>query len=91
MRHLVLGRRVGEQIFLTIDPQADPVRLLEQLQRDGIMLTVRELSRGRVRLSIEAPSDIGIARGELAEVDVRESKGYRKQGEGTLARPSAAG
>jgi sRNA-binding carbon storage regulator CsrA len=91
MRHLVLGRRVGERVFLTIDPHADPVRLLEQLQRYGIMLTVRELSHSRVRLSIEAPSDIGIARGELAEVDVRESKGYRKQGEGTLATTKASG
>lgn len=90
MRHLVLGRREGEQIFLTIDPSADPARLLEQLQRDGIMLTMREVGHSRVRISIEAPSDIYIARGELVEADVRESKGYRKQGEGRSPRAGGA-
>jgi sRNA-binding carbon storage regulator CsrA len=78
MRHLVLTRRQGERLFLHVERDADPVKILEQLQTHGIMVEVREIRGGQVRLSIEAPSDVGIAREELGEFDVRDSRGYRR-------------
>lgn len=91
MRHLVLSRRVGERLFLHVERDADPVKVLEQLQRDGIMIDVREIRAGRVRLSIEAPSDVGIVREELGEFDVRESRGYRRAPSSTSTGSSNSG
>ncbi|ERI50501.1 hypothetical protein N878_08555 [Pseudomonas sp. EGD-AK9] len=78
MRHLVLTRRVGERLFLHVERDADPVKVLEQLQREGIMIETRDIRGGQVRLSIEAPSDVSIVREELGEWDVRETRGYRR-------------
>jgi carbon storage regulator len=47
---LVLSRRPGEQIVLG----------------NGITLTVVEVSRGRVRLAVDAPEQVRILRAELA-------------------------
>jgi carbon storage regulator len=50
---LVLSRKPGEQIHIG----------------DGILLTVVEIRGNRVRLSLEAPDDVRILRGELAVDD----------------------
>ncbi len=46
---LVLTRKIGENILIG----------------DGVVVTVRDMRGGRVRLSIEAPSDVLVLRGEL--------------------------
>ncbi|MDH0098241.1 carbon storage regulator [Pseudomonas sp. GD04158] len=91
MRHLVLSRRVGERLFLHVEKDADPVKILEQLQREGIMIDVREIRGGKVKLSVEAPSDISIVRDELGEWDVRETRGYRRPPKSTSTSSSSSG
>ena len=46
---LVLSRKVGECIHIG----------------DGVVVTVQEARGGRIRLSVQAPSDVPILRGEL--------------------------
>lgn len=46
---LVLSRKVGESIHIG----------------DGVVVTVQAARRGRIRLSVQAPSDVLILRGEL--------------------------
>ena len=65
MGYLVLTRREGEQIQLTIDPGADTDKLLRRLLIDGITIGINELSGGRARISIEAPPEVVILRTEL--------------------------
>lgn len=79
MRHLVLTRRENERLFLHVERDADPVKVLEQLQSGGIMIEIRDIQRSYVKLSIEAPSDVVILREELGEFDVRESRSYRRK------------
>lgn len=50
---LVLSRREGEQVVIG----------------DGIVVTVTQIERGRVRLGIDAPRDVPIYRRELPEAD----------------------
>ncbi len=54
MSHLILTRRVGQSIVLTIAPGADPEQALHQLLRDGI--TVSSIPLTRVPLSKLTPS-----------------------------------
>ena len=65
MTHLVLTRRAGQSVALTLDPAADPVKVLQLLMRDGITLSVYEVAEGNVRFSIDAPREISIVRSEL--------------------------
>lgn len=51
---LVLSRKVGEKIYIG----------------ETIVVTVAEIDRGKVKIGIEAPHDVPIWRGELAE-DIR--------------------
>ncbi|PYC27401.1 hypothetical protein DMO17_06575 [Aquipseudomonas alcaligenes] len=48
------------------------------------MIEIRDIRRGLVRLSIEAPHDVAILREELGEFDVRDPRLYRR------ARPAKA-
>jgi carbon storage regulator len=47
---LVLSRKIGEYIQIG----------------DGVVVTVREMRGGRVRLAVEAPQEVLVLRGELA-------------------------
>lgn len=67
MGYLSLTRFEGEEIRLTIDPAVDTEALLRSLLRDGITVRVREVQRGRVRVCVEAPKQVGIYRSELLE------------------------
>ena len=49
---LVLSRKIGESIQIA----------------GGIRVTVTEVRGGRVRLSIEAPSDVRVLRKEIADI-----------------------
>ena len=50
---LVLSRRVGERIQIG----------------DDIVITLNKISGNRIALGIEAPREVSIRRGELAEMD----------------------
>lgn len=65
MSHLMLTRRVGQSIVLTVAPGADPEQALHQLLRDGIAVEINRVEHGNVRVSIDAPRTIQILRDEL--------------------------
>lgn len=52
---LVLSRKTGESIQIA----------------GGIRITVTEVRGGRVRLSIEAPSDVRVLRKEIADIGIK--------------------
>ena len=63
---LILGRRVGEKIRLTIDPGADPQDALRRLLEDGIEIEVAAIkNNNHVRLCITAPRELLVLREEL--------------------------
>ncbi len=66
MGYLVLSRREGEAIHLSIDPDADPMTVLEHL-KVGIFIDVNLIQGGQAKLGIEAPSCIRILRSELLD------------------------
>lgn len=53
---LILGRRVGESIVLTVPPSDQPTR---------IVLTVASIKEKGMRLGIEAPRVVDVLRSEL--------------------------
>lgn len=53
---LVLSRKIGESIQIA----------------GGIRVTVTEVRGGRVRLSIEAPSDVRVLRKEVADISEKK-------------------
>lgn len=55
---LVLTRKLGERIVLG----------------DGIVVTVTELTGQRVKIGIEAPHDVRVLRGELADGPAQASR-----------------
>lgn len=65
MSHLMLTRRAGQSIVLTLAPDADPEKALLQFLRDGITVEIRQIESGNVRVSIDAPRTIQILRNEL--------------------------
>jgi sRNA-binding carbon storage regulator CsrA len=65
MSHLLLTRRVGQSIVLTVAPEGDPEQALHQLLRDGITIEINRVEHGNVRVSIDAPRTIQILRDEL--------------------------
>lgn len=65
MGFLTVTRREGEQIRLMIDPGIDTEQLLRHLLRDGITVHIGAMSRGQVRVSIEAPKEVLLLRNEL--------------------------
>ncbi|SFP39005.1 carbon storage regulator, CsrA [Geopseudomonas sagittaria] len=63
---LILGRRVGEKIRLTIDPGADPQDALLRLLEDGIDIEVVSIkNNNHVRFGITAPRELLVLREEL--------------------------
>ena len=64
MGYLVLSRRPGETVHLTITPGTDPERLLRQL-RDGISITLIDSTGHAARIAIDAPPAVTIMREEL--------------------------
>ncbi|SEJ46298.1 carbon storage regulator, CsrA [Pseudomonas linyingensis] len=76
---LILGRRVGEKIRLTIDSGVDPQEALRRLLEDGIDIEVVSIkNNNHVRLAIAAPRELLVLREELVE-----------GGNGHLSRPDA--
>lgn len=69
MGRLMLTRRAGEQVRLTVKPSASVNDLIDQLEDEGIWITVVETEAGRARLAIEAPDGLLILRDELVEHD----------------------
>ncbi|MDO9625523.1 MAG: carbon storage regulator [Pseudomonas sp.] len=65
MSHLMLTRRAGQSIVLTLAPGADLEKALHQFLRDGITVEIRQIESGSVRVSIDAPRTIQILRNEL--------------------------
>lgn len=66
MGYLVLTRKEGEQLRLTVAPGADPEKLLQHLIRDGITVNVAEARHGKASLGIEAPREVLVLREELS-------------------------
>ncbi|MEQ6328175.1 carbon storage regulator [Pseudomonas sp. B11D7D] len=62
MSHLILTRRVGQSIVLTVAPGADPEQALHQLLRNGITVEINRMGHGNVRVSIDAPRTIQVLR-----------------------------
>lgn len=64
---LILGRKAGQKLVITLDPAADPQECLRALQEDGIEITVKDISdHGTyVRLMVDAPRELLVLRGEL--------------------------
>ncbi|MBJ7546406.1 carbon storage regulator [Ectopseudomonas composti] len=65
MSHLLLTRRVGQSVVLTVAPVADPEQALYQLLRDGITVEINRVEHGNVSVSIDSPRTIQILRDEL--------------------------
>lgn len=65
---LVLGRRIGEKLVLTINPDADPQQAMRALLEEGIEISVvdYDTKRKQVRLSVRAPREMLVLREELA-------------------------
>jgi sRNA-binding carbon storage regulator CsrA len=68
---LILGRKAGQKIVITIDPAADPQELLRALQADGIEIAVKDIGdHGTyVRLMIDAPRELLVLRAELVSTE----------------------
>lgn len=58
LRGLVLRRRVGEVIWITVPTAGDPVR---------IRVEITDVGAGQARLAIKAPGDVQIHRQEIQE------------------------
>lgn len=67
MTFLVLTRREGEGLHLSIAPGANAELLLEHLRRDGITIGVVDINRSHVRLSVDAPVEVRVLRDELVD------------------------
>lgn len=68
MGYLGLNRRDGEQIRLIIEPGTDTDTLLRELLRNGITILINTTSNpNQIRVSIDAPRQISILRGELVQ------------------------
>ena len=65
MSHLMLPRRAGQSIVLTLAPDADPEKALLQFLRDGITVEINQIESGNVHVSIDAPRTIQILLNEL--------------------------
>ncbi len=61
---LVLTRRRGEDVILTLEPDVTEDEL-QQLITQGITIRITDLNDSQVRVSIQAPSVVSILRGEL--------------------------
>lgn len=64
MGYLVLSRREGESIHLSIADDADLAEVLEQL-KTGIYIDITQIKGGQAKFGIEAPTLIRVHRLEL--------------------------
>jgi sRNA-binding carbon storage regulator CsrA len=69
MGFLVLSRKEGEEIRLSIQPDVDTEKLLNHLLTDGITIRVSDLTSNQVRIGIEAPREVLVLRSELEDHD----------------------
>jgi len=68
MGYLSLNRRDGQQIRLIVEPGIDTDTLLQELLRNGITIQINTTSNpNQIRVSIDAPRQISILRGELVQ------------------------
>ncbi|HGP0230584.1 carbon storage regulator [Pseudomonas sp. NY15435] len=68
MGFLGLNRRDGEQIRLIIEPGSNAEILFQELLRNGITIQINTTSNpNQIRVSIDAPKQITILRGELLQ------------------------
>jgi carbon storage regulator len=58
MSNLVLGRKVGERIYINED----------------IIITISQISYGQVKLAIEAPKEVTILREEVRERNLMKQR-----------------
>lgn len=63
---LVLSRRVGEEIRLTLESDYTHAEL-EEIMREGIAITVTSIEGSAVKLAFDAPGAVTILRSELLE------------------------
>lgn len=68
---LILGRKAGQKLIITLAPGADPLECLRALQADGIEITVKEINdhRTMVRLMVDAPRELRVLREELVSYE----------------------
>jgi len=69
MSHLILTRREGDTITIRAQPGTDADDLLAELLLDGITVTLKDLNGSQAKISIEAPRDMLVLRGELEKAD----------------------
>ena len=64
---LILDRKAGQMLVITIDPTADPQECLRALQGGGIEIAVKSISDHgtKVRLMVTAPRELLVLRDEL--------------------------
>lgn len=67
MGYLVLQRRVGEEIILTVQDHVSDAELVRQLRGDGIQIIVSSIQGACIRLAFSAHGSIKILREELIE------------------------
>jgi sRNA-binding carbon storage regulator CsrA len=67
MGYLVLQRRVGEEIVLSVKDHVSDAELVRQIRGDGIRIVVSTLRGDCVRLALSAPGSIKILREELVD------------------------
>lgn len=68
---LVLSRKEGESIHISVAPGTDAEQLLQDLQVAGITFHIGVVNGGQVKVAIETPKVLQILRGELVRRDDR--------------------
>lgn len=63
---LILMRRLGDEITLTLNPDYTKADL-EELVENGISVTVIQIDGSQIKLAFEAPDSVTIMRTELLE------------------------
>lgn len=63
---LILMRRLGDEITLTLNPDYTKADL-EELVENGISVTVIQIDGSQIKLAFEAPDSVAIMRSELLE------------------------
>lgn len=76
MGKLVLSRRPGESIKISIDPDSVNVEALVTALTNGINVTLAEIGYGQVRLVVEAPSCIWVDRAEWEAADAFHARAH---------------